>query len=372
MRIFFTRYLMTLLCMLASGTWLLPAGMIVIPARRADASPLVAPDTGSSEAAETATKFERSKVGQAWSSVTGLSATSSLALIHHTQGAGLHVAEIHSLFEAENLDAALNQSQLTRVVAWEEESSVTLFRLNAETSPEAAVGSAGYIDVRLGVGTLYSVAAATSRVFTVLMLDAYLPEADQGQTQFRGTRLVPIDTQKSIETALQTIDVASGLLEEFSFTPVESGEFVATRSGSAGGAGGLFCVNNDWVGSNGVQCCANYAIYKEMLAGCFAKFLSGVAACIGNVFLRAGAVVLACAAGCAGAAKFAGPGALKVFMVCLVLCGVIGSVGNCAAGLLCIGERLFDLHACESDAKIQYMKALRDGSCWPAPEGYEP
>ena len=121
-----------------------------------------------------------------------------------------------------------------------------------------------------------------------------------------------------------------------------------------------------------MQCCANYAIYKEMLAGCFAKFLSGVAACIGNVFLRAGAVVLACAAGCAGAAKFAGPGALKVFMVCLVRCGVIGSVGNCAAGLLCIGERLFDLHACESDAKIQYMKALRDGSCWPAPEGYEP
>jgi hypothetical protein len=50
----------------------------------------------------------------------------------------------------------------------------------------------------------------------------------------------------------------------------------------------------------------------------------------------------------------------------------IGSIGNCAAGLLCIGERLFDLHACESDAKIQYMKALRDGGCWPAPEGYEP
>lgn len=279
MRHTLSRYLMTLLCMLAAGTWILPVGVIAMAPRQALAVPLVSSSTGSSEGSEATAKLDRSAVGRAWSAVTGQSAAASLAVIPNSRGNGLHLVEIYSLVHAESLDEAIDGSHLTRLVAWDEEASVDLFRLNADSGSEATVGSVGFIDVRLAAGTLHADGGAASRVFLALMLDAHLPLEEQGQPQFRGTQLVPIDTHKSVESARELVDMGIGLAEQFSFTPLESGEFVAEARGGSGGSVGLVCMNSNWVGTNGVQCCVNHAIYGQALAACWERLLSSLLAC---------------------------------------------------------------------------------------------
>jgi hypothetical protein len=369
MRLSLTRYLMAVLCMLAAGTRMLPAGVIMIAARRADAIPLVYTTTGSTAEAETAAKLDRSAVGRAWSSVTGQSTASSLAVIPNTRGTGLHVAEIYSFIHSGDRDEVINSSQLMRLVAWDEEASIELFRLNADSSSEVEVGRTGYIDVRLAAGTLHTGGAATSRVFLALMLDAYLPLQQEDPPQFRATQLVPIETHKSIESARAVIDMGSELAEQFDFRPTESGEIVAARRSGSGGSGGLFCINNSWVGTNGVQCCANHAVYAASKAACWARMASGLLACLGDLFIRAGTIVVACVATAAVCAPFGGP---KAFFICLGLCMGFGALGNMGVFYSCVGQRIFDLLACRADARAQYIRDLRDSGCWPPPEGYEP
>jgi hypothetical protein len=301
--------------------------------------------------------------------VTGQSAAASLAVIPNSRGNGLHLAEIYSLVHAESLDEAIDGSHLTRLVAWDEEASVDLFRLNADSGSEATVGSVGFIDVRLAAGTLHTDGGAASRVFLALMLDAHLPLEEQGQPQFRGSQLVPIDTHKSVESARELVDMGSGLAEQFSFTPLESGEFLAQARDGSGGSGGLACMNSNWIGTNGVQCCANQAIYNQALAACWARLMSGLLACFSDVIIRTGAIVVGCITVAAACIPFGGP---KAYFICLVACMGLASFGSMAVFYACVGQRIFDLWACRADAAAQYARDLRDSGCWPPPEGYEP
>jgi hypothetical protein len=338
----------------------------MIAARRTEAIPLVYTTTGSTEEAEAAAKLDRSAVGRAWASVTGQSIASSLAVIPNTRGTGLHLAEIYSFVHSGDRDEVINSSQLMRLVAWDEEASIELFRLNADSGSEVEVGGRGYIDVRLAAGTLHTDGAATGRVFLALMLDAYLPLQEPGQPQFRATQLVPIETHKSVESARAVIDMGSELAENFDFRPTASGEIAAERRG---GSGGLFCINNSWVGKNGVQCCANHAIYEAAKAACWARLVSGLLACLGDVLIRSGAIVVGCVAIAAACAPFGGP---KAFFICLGLCMGFGALGNMGVFYLCVGQRIADLFTCRADARAQYIRDLRDSGCWPPPEGYEP
>jgi len=279
------------------------------------------------------------------------------------------LVEIYSLVHAESLDEAIDGSHLTRLVAWDEEASVDLFRLNADSGSEATVGSVGFIDVRLAAGTLHTDGGAASRVFLALMLDAHLPLEEQGQPQFRGTQLVPIDTHRSVESARELVDMGIGLAEQFSFTPLESGEFVAEARGGSGGSGGLACMNSNWVGTNGVQCCVNHAIYGEAKAACWSRLLSGLFACFRDHLVGSGAIITACAAMAAPCLAAGGP---KAYGVCFLACVGVGAVGLLLWSILCLAEKAADTWTCLNEASAQYMRDLRDSGCWPPPEGFEP
>ncbi len=52
--------------------------------------------------------------------------------------------------------------------------------------------------------------------------------------------------------------------------------------------------------------------------------------------------------------------------------GTIGVAGVIAYTLICIGESFAEYLACRAEARVRYIRDLRDSGCWPPPEGFGP
>ena len=143
-------------------------------------------------------------------------------------------------------------------------------------------------------------------------------------------------------------------------------EMVEASEGSgedAGGGGGLVCVNPNWRGFNGVECCMFESAYQNGLKACRAAYWARFVACIiGALAITTGTWKL-CIEGCAYPCM-AGPQACAL---CAKGCFILGGLVGVGAVVACEFQNQKWYEECILDKLAQYQINLATNGCPPKP-----
>jgi hypothetical protein len=144
-------------------------------------------------------------------------------------------------------------------------------------------------------------------------------------------------------------------------TPQDADEFIAeiadisTGKGS-GDNGGIFCMDETWRGSNGEECCAYLAAYRDAKASCLAFWWMRLYACIPVALGAGGGTVKWCLETCVVIPPPANAD-------CALACVGIGACVSIDSFILCMmgNDALYE--ACLRDARSQYILELANHGC---------
>ncbi len=118
------------------------------------------------------------------------------------------------------------------------------------------------------------------------------------------------------------------------------------------------CVDPSWIGNNGVECCAFYAMLQWSLKSCMYHHLAAITACL----IGLGGGIAGCFATCV---KTLVPSTFTV-KGCLIGCSMLGL----AAFVVCLIGAAALRAACIADAHAQYIRDLQENGCYPPPAEY--
>lgn len=364
---------------LAAGTWILPT-LALLPSSQAEAAPLIAQRGGDDPALEWARRFERNATGVAWALASGQSSTRSLAIVQ-TAGVGAHIVDFYDLPRAKTAEEAIRASDLVGQAVWDEAVSAPIFRAAVGQTAGMDPATIPFVDLRIAAGTLQGGKGTTPAAFTSLMMDIYLPSERGGIPEYRGSWIAPLESAKSLEQAREPVDsMAATLAANGAASALDLGS--TTGGGNAGGGGGpgggsgLTCMNPNWVGNNGYQCCPAYLNYQLALDNCLYAMGRAMLAClqgfVSNIGNGIGAAIANCLKLCVPIAGFFGPAAAKAFGICFLACLGLYQLGNQCLFFACLADSVLAWRQCRIDAERDYINRLVDHGCWPPPAGYEP
>jgi len=326
---------------LSAGTWILPVNAmapVVLRGFYAPAVPLLPEDSVSGQTS--LSKFERGSVARAWRSAWGsASAPGRQAVALDGRGDGIHVAQL-----VEQSDPLLAGGSGEYAVAgigmWRELVSAEMVDRTIEGSDGTTPNSI-HLAGRIAAGEL--IGSTGEAVFlTVFLLDCSTETADG--MEYQATVLVPMAAVGTAALAREPVDAV-----------------LAAQSATNGGMG-LECMNNDWLGDDGTQCCMLYAAYSDRLSACLSDYAGGFFDCL----LLAGGAGGTVALGCVGlVCRVPTP-------PCVATCMMVGIGVGAVSFWLCLESKFAAYQACRLRARADYIESLASHGCAPVPEGFEP
>jgi hypothetical protein len=319
-------YLATWLGMLAAGSWIVPLMSVAAAPRVAVAAPMS--DNSNDDG------WTGSEVAQAWALATGSEYAPATQVLTMQSGADQVPVVVDQVRSDDGSSVGLSwfMTELSLPIAETSnqgaEFSVTARAELVTGRVVGAVGHPGYfsaIRLEMRAETVYpSAGSEQSEKFALLPFAAFKAEADA---------------------------VA------FHEAMVEASE------GAGGGDGGLFCVNPNWRGFNGVECCMFEAAFNLRVDACRSDYWAAIVACV-LAGLGSGALYAQWALGLCRGVCIATP---PLCTTCIGL-AVVGSIGAAVAtfGLCAVGAELL-YQGCVSRARADYVTDLGSNGCPPKP-----
>jgi hypothetical protein len=329
---------------LAAGTWLLPVSLfwsIGIGARSAEAALARHPVRNSDELLQ---KYQRGAVAAAWRAAWGSDAAlGESVLTMRSVGEGDQVCDLVGFERAElqgsEFGPFLESMSVVDHAVWRESASCQIGRLDGTNA--SGLGDGVSIDVRISAGELKR-GAEVGVPFVAAVL-AWTSETNSSE----GALLLPIAAPKSLAHATEVV------------TTMQTAQ---SQSDEGRGGGGLTCMNDQWMGNNGIQCCGLWAAYQARLGACLTSYAADILNCIR--FALGGGCVTGLGLCLAIACRTMPP------HVCLPLCGLACILVGLVALSLCMEEMLFRYNSCVQLERGEYFKQLTDSGCFPAPAGF--
>jgi hypothetical protein len=323
---------------LAAGTWILPMGGIFIPARES-AGVVLCDEPGP------ATAWSGTELASAWATATGRSYNPSDELMVATAGTDDAPVEL-AVFK--NVNDVLLQVPGS-AICWSPLGSVEIDAVLA-TDPSAEPSFSSGDDLTISV----------------------IPRVIAGATSVAGQPLgffvatsFTIGGSTSGPSGAYSLESLTIVLPMLSFTSAELALAELARSGAAvaggggaGGGSGISCINPNWVGLNGQQCCELKADWDGELAGCTAQFWNNFWACL---IPAAGAVVAAAFACLATKCKYI---PIPFGLTCAKFCvGLVGGGGLVLAAITCYNHARSLERDCVVEANRYYKELFREAGC---------
>jgi hypothetical protein len=310
---------------LAAGGWIVPVGVVAAPSR-ISAAASVMKDGGEDG-------WSDSAVAAAWESATGVPFAPSLQVL---------------------------------ALGGEPDGSPTLLE---QVNPETGEGfSLGYfiVDDSL-LAAVQDVADESGAVHGVaeVVIGRFFG-GDLPARSFAGFRL-NLTATSQVGTGVSQ----SGFLPIVAFPSAERADAYiaglrAASDGTEDGNGGLGCINPNWIGSDGTQCCMLKAAYDADLRSCTAAYYARLVACMAAAIGIGATVANSCLNYCVPICiATLGAGCAPCLKACLLLT-LASSLGSLA---LCELGNQYWLESCEESAKSDHIDRLADHGCPPKPAG---
>jgi hypothetical protein len=318
-------YFATWLGMLAAGSWIVPLMSVAAAPRVAVAAPMS--DNSNDDG------WTGSEVAQAWALATGSEYAPATQVLTMQSGADQVPVVVDQVRSDDGSSVGLSwfMTELSLPIAETSnqgaEFSVTA---RAELVTGRVVGALGHPGFFSGI----RVAMSGQMV--------HLPE---GSEQFA---LLPF-------AAFQTEADAAAFHESM----VEASQ--GGESGDGGG-GGLFCVNPNWRGTNGVECCMFEMAYGDRMKACALDYAAGSKMCAAAALAVACPLTYACMQGCAAVCT-----TVVLCKLCLAGCGLGGLAVLVLILYNCLSAEQDKREACEARARADYVSDRATNGCPPKP-----
>lgn len=334
---------------LAAGTWALPPSALLLTPRSVEAS-YPSDDSNPSEF------WVGTEIAHAWLEATGRAYNPQSELI--LVAAGSPDAPVRLTVQAVNGDTVSEVDN--SAVDWLPLGSLELNALvvsDSDGDPTFQSGESATIAVtpRLVVGSTV-VADRAPRHFLGLSLAIGVTQSGPSETSELGhaTVMLPMFSFASADLAVAALGRAEAAIS-------------GSGSGGSSGGSGIHCVNPDWIGHNGVQCCDWKERWDDDLAGCRSQFWNDFWHC----FLISGASVLVAVAGClASKCKWMPPLPPQIRVSCTTGCiAIVGGLGLIGAGFACYNYARSKERDCERDTNRYYQDMFVELGCSLKPGG---
>ena len=320
---------------LATGTWVIPPSALLLATRPAEAS-------HSTDASSASELWLGTEIAQAWEGATGRAYNPASELILFTEGSpdlpvrvGIFAATGDAYLEVEN-----------STVDWLPLGFVELDALTAtDSSPHPTFATGEYATIavtpRLVVGSTMVGGRAPGHFLGMsLTIDASPSASGESSEAARVSVFLPMYSFASVDLALAALDRADSAIE-------------TGGSDHSSGGSGIQCINPDWVGHNGVQCCEWKTLWDDELAECERKFWNDFWSC----WTLAAGLVLVATVGCiASKCKWMPPIPPHFRVSCMTGCLVfVGGGGLLGAAWACYNHARGIERDCLRDANRYYQ-----------------
>lgn len=325
-------YLATWLGMLAAGTWTLPVFTLSVAPRTAEAVPMT---SGSDDDGWTG-----SEVANAWALATGSAYTPASQVLTLQSGADHSPVLVDRVSVDDGTSLGLSWFMVDRslpIAETTDETDEVSVVARAELVTGRVVGAAGHpghfsgirfamsAEVAFGAG-----ASQPSEQFALLPFAAFQAEAD------------------AIAFHESMVEASQG-----------EGE------GGGGEGGGIFCVNPNWRGFNGIECCMYESAFNDRVKACKFIYWGAVVACVVAALGTAVGVAKWALGRCAGICGDPGTVALCELCFKLSIVAVVGTALFLISACI-LGAELY-YRGCIADARATYTTDLANGGCPPKP-----
>lgn len=323
---------------LAAGTWILPLGALFTPTRTAIGAVL-------RDESDPVTAWSGAEIATAWTTATGRAYNPSDELLVSTAGADDAPVEL-TVFKNVN-DVLLEVPGST--ICWSPLGSVEIDAVSTTDPSEEPSFSSGD-DLTISV---------VPRVIAGVTSVAGQPLGYFVATSFTlgGSASGP-SGEYSLESVTILLPMLSFASAELALAELARAEAAVAGSGTSGGSGGIACINPNWVGLNGQQCCGLKALWEGEIEDCAAQFWNNFIACV----IPAVGGVLVAAFGClASKCKYIPiPFGLTCAQFCL---GVVGGGGVIMAAIACYNHARSLERDCVRDANRFYIQLFHQVGC---------
>ena len=338
----FTRFVSSLACFLAAGTWILPAGIgFVTAATPASAVPIAA--------ASQENPWIGSEVEIAWRAATGHSTDMQSSVLLITDGASDFPLGL-SLYDLE-VEQVVQGSE----VGWIPLGAFELLSDFGAASDSDGSSVGATVVVRMIAGTVLGVNGDMGHFVGAAVEGSAAMSAGSEQASSSAGLFFPIHGFATAELASSHL---AGL-EAAAANPQENLEWPGCGDGSAG----INCFNPNWVGNNGWQCCRDQMCRDQMLAHCDKMHAHEMNRCVYVTFLGASAVLGTCVMTKCKWAWFFPP----LMKHCLAACLGLSVITGYAAMMACLEEAAVRREQCRGEANRWYYETLRATGCDPKP-----
>lgn len=318
-------YLATWLGMLAAGSWIVPLMSVAAAPRVAVAAPMS--DNSNDDG------WTGSEVAQAWALATGSEYAPATQVLTMQSGADQVPVVVDQVRSDDGSSVGLSwfMTELSLPIAETSnqgaEFSVTA---RAELVTGRVVGALGhpgfFSGIRVAMSAEMGSAAGVSRQFAFAPFAAFQTEGD------------------AVRFHEEMVEASQG-------------------GGDAGGGGGLFCVNPNWRGNNGVECCMFESAYQNGLKGCREAYWARFVACIATALTATSGMWKLCLESCLYPCV-AGP---QTCSVCTSGCFILGGVVGLGTVLACEFQNQKWYNQCILDKLGEYQSHLGANGCPPKP-----
>jgi hypothetical protein len=323
---------------LAAGTWVLPLGALFIPTRAAIGVVL-------RDESDPATAWSGTEIATAWATATGRAYNPSDELLVSTAGADDAPVEL-AIFKNVN-DVLLEVPGST--ICWSPLGSVEIDAvLTTDPSEEPTFGSGDDLTISVVPRVIAGATSVAGQPLGYFVATSFT---------LGGSASGPSGTY-SLESVTITLPMLSFASAELALSELARAAAAVAGSGAAGGSGGISCINPNWVGLNGQQCCELKADWDGEIEDCAAQFWNNFLAC---VVPAAGGVLMA-AFGClATKCKYI---PVPFGLTCAKFCvAVVGGGGLIMAAIACYNHARSLERDCVREANRYFKQLFREAGC---------
>ena len=323
-------YLATWLGMLAAGSWTLPVFTLSVAPRTAEAVPMT---SGSDDDGWTG-----SEVANAWALATGSEYTPASQVLALQSGADHSPVLVDLVSVDDGTSLGLSWFMVDRslpIAETTDETTEVRIAFRGELVTGRVVGATGHPGNFSGVRFAMSAEVASA------------PEAPE---QFA---LLPL---AAFQTEAEAVAFHESMVE-------------ASQGGGEGGSGdgGIFCVNPNWRGFNGVECCSFESALQLQLKACRLLWWAALALCVSTMCIAAYSAAKSCLSGCISTVLLP-----PAYAACKNYCfwKTVGAGGG--AFFLCQAANQLTYEACVRQKLADYVTALTNNGCPPKPGAGNP